>query len=77
MVPPLVITPLCQHDALNEDGLVRFVIEEWKDVSFPLYISRVSSPIIPNVNYIDLNMENIESIIRAEILEDRKIKEST
>ena len=76
MVPPLVITPLCQHDALNEDGLVRFVIEEWKDVSFPLYISRVSSQIISYFNYIEFYMENIESIIRAEILEDRKIKES-
>ena len=77
MVPPLVITPLCQHDALNEDGLVRFVIQEWKDVSFPLYIARVPSPIIPNANYVDLNMENMESIIKAEILEDRMIKEST
>ena len=76
MVPPLLVMPLFQHDALNEEGLVRFVIQEWKDVSFPLYRARVPSPIIPDVNYVDLNMEKMESVIKAEILEDRTIKES-
>lgn len=71
-----MIIPLSQREALNEERFIQLVRDEWKEVSFPLFMTRITSPIVENVNYIDLNMEKIDGIIRAEILEDRKSKDN-